>query len=466
MKKFVLISCLLLLACALSACNSPIDRSEAGTATAVKRETAAVTPAPTLTPTPALPEVDESKLKGIQVFFMHPWAGSEADLIDSLVAEFNRDNQWGIMVVVEKPGSTAELNNELESELGTSTQPDIIAAPIENLLALNQTNSDVVDLAPYVNSSKYGLDPKIISAFSPSIWDQDDVNGFRYGIPAQRTAKVMIYNRTWAKELGFSDAPATPEEFEKQTCAAYNALLKDDNKDNDGLGGWVIDNDAMTIASWAAAFGASLETDGKIKFNTEGVNQTFTYLRKLEDEGCAWVSKDPSPYGYFANRQALIYSADLQDLTAQNSIQTAAGSLDQWEVIPFPTTGESFVFTYGPSYAIIKNSDEKQLADWLFIRWMSSLDHEGALVKAGTTLPLGEDFINYSIELEDSIPQWGQMLPLLQEVKLPPQDPQWTQAKMILEDAAWQLFKTDIKAENIPSLLVQMDSTLKELAGN
>ena len=94
------------------------------------------------------------------------------------------------------------------------------------------------------------------------IWDQDSLDGYRYGIPAQRTAKVMIYNRTWAKELGFDDLPATPEDFEKQTCAAYNALLNDNNKDNNGLGGWVIDNDAMTMASWAAAFGTDLDTNG------------------------------------------------------------------------------------------------------------------------------------------------------------------------------------------------------------
>jgi ABC-type glycerol-3-phosphate transport system substrate-binding protein len=409
--------------------------------------------------------MDESNLKGIQVFFEHPWAGSEADAIDSMVAEFNRDNPWGIMVVVEKPGSSAELINTLEEELGTSTQPDIIAAPIESLLALNQNDKVVIDLGPYVGSGTYGLDPKIIDAFSPVIWAQDSLDGYRYGIPAQRTAKVMIYNRTWAKELGFDNPPATPEDFEKQTCAAYNALLQDDNKDNNGLGGWVIDTDAMTLASWAAAFGTDLDSNGQVKFSTEGMKDTFTYLRKLEDEGCTWVSKEPAPYNYFDNRQALVYSADLQDLAVQTSLQAISGGTDQWEVIPFPTKGEQFVYTYGPSYAILKNSEEKQLAAWLFIRWMTSLDHEGALVKAGATLPMGEDFINYSIELEDSIPQWGQMLPLLGVVKIPPQDPQWTQAKMILEDAGWQLFKTDMKPEDIPGLLAQMDSTLKDLEG-
>ena len=78
---------------------------------------------------------------------------------------------------------------------------------------------------------------------------------------------------------------------------------------------------------------------------------------------------------------------------------------------------------------------------------------------------MGNDFVNYSIELEDTIPQWGQVIPLLAVAQINPQDPQWTQAKMIMEDAAWQLFKTDMKSDQIPALTRQMDTTLKELAG-
>ncbi|PIZ25991.1 MAG: ABC transporter substrate-binding protein, partial [Chloroflexi bacterium CG_4_10_14_0_8_um_filter_57_5] len=45
---------------------------------------------------------------------------------------------------------------------------------------------------------------------------QDPVNGQRLGAPAQRSARFLFYNQTWARELGFSAPPATADEFRQQ----------------------------------------------------------------------------------------------------------------------------------------------------------------------------------------------------------------------------------------------------------
>jgi len=299
----------------------------------------------------------------------------------------------------------------------------------------------------------------------PTFWNQDEVNGYRYGIPAERTAKVLIYNKTWANELGFSNPPTTMDDFQTQVCAAHTALKQDSDSTNDGLGGWIVDTDALTTASWAVAFGAPLQTDGKMTFSTPGTVNAMSYLRNLLDLGCAWNSKDSSPYSYFASRQALVYSADLQDIPLQQATLNIAGSKDEWMIIPYPTQGKTFILTQGPSYAILATSAEKRLASWLFIRWMSNADHIGSLVKASTTLPLGEKIIPYAIELEDSYPQWTEAVNLLQDAQLPPVDANWTTAKMIWEDAGWQLFKMDVKADQISDLTKQMDQTYSDLVG-
>ena len=116
------------------------------------------------------------------------------------------------------------------------------------------------------------------------------------------------------------------------------------------------------MASWVKAFGGSFESNGSLQLASAQMNQSFVYLRKLLDEGCAWISNDPSPYNYFANRQTLVYSADLEDLSFQENYQNISGSKDEWSVIPFPTNGDPFILAYGSSYAIVKSSDEKQLA--------------------------------------------------------------------------------------------------------
>ena len=454
---------ILLLAAFLVGCtiSQPTQTVGSGTVTAVVTQKPTIVPA---TPTAEI-TVQASQLKGVYVLFMHPWTGTLGTEVTDLVDEFNRSNEWGIHVVVKAPGSASALVEELSTLAQDSTAPDLIAAPVDELLKLNKDSQTVADLTPYVNSNEWGLGDSLINSYLPVFWEQDDVESYRYGIPAQRNTKVMIYNKTWAKELGFSDAPVTPDDFLAQTCAATASMKLDSIRSNDGVGGWIVDYEAMTMASWNMAFGAQAETTGKISFNQARTVQMLTYLRNMLDKGCAWNSLKTEPYEYFATRQALVYSADLQDLLKQQAAQARAGSQDEWVVLPFPTTSDPSLLAEGPSYAIVAKTAEKKLAAWLFIRWMSSLDNQGRMVKVSATLPLGNEMLPYAIELQDSLPQWTAVINLLPSVQTTPVNVDWPEAKVIWEDASWQLFKADLKTDQIPDLVKQMDQTLKELTG-
>jgi len=123
----------------------------------------------------------------------------------------------------------------------------------------------------------------------------------------------------------------TPDEFKAQVCAANTALKLDNDVNNDGLGGWLVDTDAITIASWATTFGTSFRTRRKDQFFQPQMTQTLTYLRNLLDQNCAWLSgKDASPYKYFASRQTPgLTSADLQELPLQQTAMQLSGSTDE-----------------------------------------------------------------------------------------------------------------------------------------
>lgn len=414
-------------------------------------------------PTPTI-RVDAGSLQGVNLTFMHPWTGDVQTAVEAMVTDFNSSNEWGIHVTTIAPGSSSALSESVWNGLQNFSPPEVIAAPIDYLLSLNQSDKVVTNLTPFMESAQWGLTEEEISYFSPVFWQQDVVNGFRYGIPAQRTAKVMIYNKTWANELGYSETPSTLEAFQQQVCGATGKLKLDSSKSNDGLGGWIIDTDGLTMASWLEAFGSDYGASGKIEFNNSKTISSFRYLRELFDNECAWLSTKPAPYAYFAQRQTLIYSADLQDLFLQKRAQGLSGSVDEWLVLPFPSSTEPFILAQGPSYAILATSDEKRLAAWLFVRWMSNVDHQGKIIKASGTLPLSEKSVQYAIELEDSLPQWNGVAGLLKYVKVPPSSAEWQDARIILEDASWQLFKTNIKVDEIPALIKSMDQTLAEIS--
>ena len=183
-------------------------------------------------------KVEKEALRGVQVKVWHPWFGAEASLFESQVAKFNTENEWGIVVSAEGKGNYSELFLQTEAALEDSTYPQIVIAFPEHAL---EWQDHVVDLKPYVNDPLYGWSPFEISDFPTVIWNQDEVDGKRFGVPAQRTARFLLYNQSWARELGFDSPPATSSEFEQQACAAHKALGADEDPNNDALGGWLID---------------------------------------------------------------------------------------------------------------------------------------------------------------------------------------------------------------------------------
>lgn len=414
------------------------------------------------TPTPTI-KVDPANLKGIDIVFMYPWSGNVQILMESLVDEFNTNNEWGIHITTNAPGSASALTQAVSLDLQNFAPPDVIAAPIDYLLRLNQTEQIVTNLTPYVNSPEWGLTADDISYYSDIIWQQDVVDGFRYGIPAQRTAKVLFYNKTWADELGFTELPTTPEIFEQQVCEVSGKMKLDGTTANDGMGGWLIDYDGMTVASWLQAFGSDYSNGNSILFNNYNTISALKYLRGLQANDCAWLSSKPAPYDYFAKRQTLVYVADLEDLYQQTAAQTLAASTDEWMALPFPSKDGQFILAQGPSYAVLSTTETKKLAAWLFVRWMSNVDHQGKIVKASGSLPLGNKSVQYAIELEDSLPQWAQVADMIDLVKVPPSIAGWRNAEMVMEDASWQLFRTDFPMEQIPDLVKMMDQTYSEL---
>ncbi|HKY56380.1 MAG TPA: hypothetical protein VJM08_18830, partial [Anaerolineales bacterium] len=136
------------------------------------------------TPTPAASQlnVEEEALRGKQLQVWHPWFGAEASLFESQMAQFNTENEWGIIVSAESMGNYSELFFQTDEALKDASNPQIVIAFPEHALGWQE---HVVDLNPYVNDPIYGLDTEEVSDFPQVIWAQDEVDGKRYGVPAQ-----------------------------------------------------------------------------------------------------------------------------------------------------------------------------------------------------------------------------------------------------------------------------------------
>jgi len=420
------------------------------------------------TPAPAVSSlnVEEEALRGAQVKVWHPWFGAEASLFESQVAQFNTINEWGIIVSAESLTNYNELFIRTDAALEGSAYPNIVIALPEYALEWQEY---VVDLNPYVRDPVYGISSLEISDFPSVVWMQDEVNGVRLGMPAQRTARFILYNQTWARELGFDSPPKTSSDFERQACAANRALGRDDDENNDALGGWLIDDHAMTSLSWMLAFDGGVQEEGGYRFLSPGNIDAFKFLKIMQQKNCAWVpSAEGTAYDRFALRRALFATAGLEEFVDQSRAFGALGNDDEWVILPFPGAETSAFVVYGSSFMMFESDDVTQLAGWLFTRWMLSAENQARWVQSTGLFPIRSSTMDLLADYSASHPQWRRAVELLPTGKMTPKLSSWRIVRIMMEDGFRDMFDTirhpDLTDGQVPLILRQMEATAEELS--
>jgi multiple sugar transport system substrate-binding protein len=421
------------------------------------------TPTSTATSTPLAPiVVDPAALRGVTIQAWNAFADPAYDLFISQIAQFNSDNQWGILVKPSGYGDYTTLFDSMNTALGSGQSPDLVAALPEQTLAWNALGA-VVDLKPYLGDPQWGLSTGERADIPSIFWAQDNVNGKQLGIPAQRSARFIFYNETWAQALGFANPPTTADEFRQQACAANASFQKDTDPKNDGYGGWIVDTDWQTTYSWLLAFGGGVADGGAYGFRTDPNLATLKFIKGLFDSHCAWLSTEPTPFDSFARRSALFISGDLAELPAEKDSMTRLKNSDQWTVIPFPGPAESQLVVYGPSYTVLKSTPEKQLAAWLFARWMVSPENQSQWVEGTGLFPLRNSVLAMIGPYRSASPQWEAAEGYLSKGQTVPQLASWRKVRYVLEDGMIVLFQENLPVNNLSALLDEMDSMAQGL---
>ncbi len=407
--------------------------------------------------------IEPAELHGARVHFWYAWTGEQAEAIESLVSEFNGLNPYGIWVESSQVSNYAGMQEMVGMALETGDPPDLVTIFIEQSQTWAKSG---VDLQPYVQDPVYGLSQTEIDDYWPAVWEGGIIAGKQIGLPVSFDAAVLYYNISWARELGFDKPPETPQDFFDQVCAAGKAKMNDDTTSNDGLGGWIINTDPETLLSWILAFGGNISPDGGTSylFNTKETNQAFVFLNDLAGEGCAWKARNPDPTGYFARREALMYSGSLDKMAEQIRANQASGALDEWTVIPYPGDREnSRVKVNGPYFEILSAQPVERLAAWVFLRWLEQPENQAQLAQAGSELPPGKSAFSSMNAGEPNQIQWEAAGELMDRAQAGFYHPHWMIARLILQDAGAQLFQSVVQPGHVEALLSEIDQTTAEV---
>ncbi len=283
--------------------------------------------------------------------------------------------------------------------------------------------------------------------------------------PFSQSVNAMVYNFTWAQELGFDAPPTTPEELKTQLCAAAEANTTDDNPDNDGGTGMVWYPSASNFLSFLHAFGGTeLNADGTAyDFNTEAAKAAALYVNDLRDSGCTFETESyPNPEQ--ANRLALVTLSSTSGLTYYGYAFSDAANEDEWGFLPFPgPDGGQGVDAFTQTFGVLKSTPEQELASWLFIKYLTAPVNQAAWVEASGYLPT-----QYSVEgmLTDyiaAVPQYQSTLALAALGQGEPETfTAWYSVRRAVDDAAAAMYAAET-AEEIDAILAELNITAAEL---
>ena len=459
-------------------------------------------------PTSAI-HVDTRALRGLILHFWHPYAGEAQVVLDRITREFNQTNEWGIRVEnTSIPGFTL-LEQNLKQAAQDQILPDVWSMFTYQALQIDANGTVVADLRPYIEDAKFGLSSTAQEDFIPAVWKQDLVpppalkgraspEGKRIGLAWTRGAQLLVYNQTWAQELGFDSPPESAQAFRLQVCAAAQANNKDSERSNDGSGGLLVTGDPGELIGWLQAFEARFSReDGRgYQFDTPEARQAVSFLYDLKQDGCAWLSESVAPETALAERKALLVVMNLADLEALQlpgaSLPAATPSLvpgegtpmptqnaqivpspaptatleptDTWLPLPFPSSASPALVAFGPSLVVAQSEPERQLAAWLFVRWLTLPENQALWVQATHTLPVRRSAVKAIpvSQLQDP-PAWGKTVSYLPYLQAEPYYVSWGVVRLTLGDAVLHLFQSQDSEEQVTQILSMLDALAAEI---
>jgi multiple sugar transport system substrate-binding protein len=406
-------------------------------------------------------------LSGTTISFWHVYGEGDPrnETINAIVDDFNANNAYGITVEALDQGEYTDVEDKVNAGIQSGDTPNVVQAYTSALTAWDGVGM-IVDLGPYVDDPEYGLTEAELADIYPAVLDSGvTADGRRVGWPISQSANVMVYNFTWAEELGFDSPPTSPEELKTQLCAAADANATDDNPDNDGTGGMVWYPSASNFLSFLHAWGGtSLNADGTAyEFNTDAAKEVALYINDLRDSGCT-LETESYPNPEQANRLALVTLSSNSGLPFYEAAFEEAGNDDEWGFLAFPgPNGGQGIDAFTQTVGVMKATTEQELASWLFIKYLTSPENQARWVEASGYLPTQTSVESMLTDYVAETPVFASAIELASLAQGEPETfPAWASVRSALDDATAQLYAAE-SPEQVETILADLDATAAEL---
>lgn len=446
MKKMsILLSVFVLLSMVLGACTTATpEATEAPTEEMTEEMTEEPTEEMTEEATEAAPAFE-----GVTVQFWHVYSDAPGEGLQALVDEFNANNEYGITVEAFNQGGYSDVEDKINAGIQSGDLPDVVMAYTNSLADWYSVDS-IIDLNPYISDAEYGLTEEQLADLYPHLKEAgSSADGAWIAYPLTQSANVLVYNFTWAEELGFAEPPATSAELKEVACAAA-AANTEIGGDYAGTGGLVYYPSATNWLNFLYAFGGNeLNADGSAyDFTSQAAIDASMFILDLKENGCVWQTESyPNPEQ--AQRKALITMSSTAGAPYYTAaFEDAGNTTDVWGWLAAPgPDGQQAVDAFQQMLGVVPSTPDEEMASWLFVKWLTSPEIQARWVQIsgyyGTQYSTEELLADYA----EANPVWASGVALAAIGPSEPQTfPAWSSVRSSLDSMAAELYNATDEA--------------------
>ena len=341
-------------------------------------------------------EADIALSGPVSITLWHALSGAQQIALDAVVRKFNDTNGKGITVTSLYQGNYTQLYAKTLGSIQAGTLPDLAHAYDSHVADYARTGV-VVDLGPYKDSPRNGLSRE----------SQDDIyrgyleaNTFsQYGNkllswPFTKSLAVMYVNEDVLTEIG-KPVPRTWDEFE----ATARAATKKDSSGKTIRYGFGFSTDAAYFDAQIVARGGTLmAADNKsVAWDGKAGLAVLQMLDRMNKDGTAYSPKGNDWQTDFAAGKLALYFSSTSFVPFVKDVADRSNS--KWSIANLPQADPSKARTvqFGANVAIFKTTAERELASWLFIKWLSDTDQAAQLAATSYFMPVRASAVNTQV---------------------------------------------------------------------
>ena len=408
-------------------------------------------------------DLEQLDPSGQEVAFWYQHSRQRQEAMVSLIDEFNRTNAHAIKVRGEYMGGYDDIYKKMFVGLQGGTLPQLVVAYQNQALAYYEADG-IVDLTPYMESTKWGLSEAERADFIQAFLQQDNSGGVQTGFPPNRSMEILYYNEDWLAELGHDSPPRTWDEFAAM-CRRAKAQPFSKAADKERSVGFFLELDASRLATMVFTRGGDLiRADGSAyTLDTPEARRALQLMQDLIGEGVVdIVSERYLDQREFGVGKALFAMRSSSGLPFVKS--AVKDGLDfAWDVAAPPRDAEEpVVNVYGASLSVCVTKPAQQLAAWLFVKWFTQPEQQARWAQASNYFPVRKSTVEELADYLAQNPRYESAFKLLDYGKSEPSVRGYQAVREMIADAMVDVAEGGDIGEILGRLERQANKTLEK----